>query len=239
MAEKESLSLSWKLIKLGESLKLNVQKNKNKDKDGTNPNFLDLLYPAMNRTGVTLDIIKEEGIAQNRQSAYAALLTIRWTNADDRSDTLEVKLYAYGTHEDPQKARAKAWADCLYNYLWFKFGIWIGYGVPDTASPDGNAPNNPENKPTASQTAQVGINTHQQTGNNGSGQGKGIVGLSNAQLQRMYRKATAAGLTQGKVDEDIYHRYQLKDPREMNREQYDAICSTLDAIARIGGANNA
>jgi hypothetical protein len=257
MTENGTLSLHRKLIKLGESLKINAGK---KNKDGTPHNFRDLLIPAMNKIGVTLDIIEEKGaqndanhstifyhrienIAQDRKRVqawvYEANLVLRWSNAESYSGTVISTLHAFGIHEDPQKARAKAWADCLSNYLWFKFGVFVAFDIPDMGGPDEKPQEKPENKPTVSQTAQGGINTHPQAGNNGSGQGKGIVGLSNAQLKRMYRKATDAGITQGQVDQDIYQRYQLKDPREMTREQYDTICSVLDEIARNGGANNA
>lgn len=249
MAENGKLSLHRKLIKLGESLKLNAGK---KNKDGTPHNFRDLLLPSMNKIGVTLDIIKEEGTAhdgqgsaycyqlsRNRQTVYGAYLTIRWTNADDRGDTLEATIHANASHEDPYTAKAKAWAKCLTDYFWFKFGVFVVFDIPDMGGPAAKPQEKPENKPTVSQTAQGGINTHPRTGNNGSGQGKGIVGLSNAQLQRMYRKATAAGLTQGQVDQEIYHRYQLKDPREMTREQYESICSNLDYVARERGDNHA
>lgn len=257
MAENDKLSLNRKLIKLGESLKINAGK---KNKDGTPHNFQTLLLPAMNKIGVTLDILEEKGtqpaangsticyhrienITNDRKRVqawvYEADLIIRWTNAERKLDCMTFTLHAFGIHEDPQKARAKAWADCLSNYLWFKFGVFVDFGISGTEGPDEKPQEKPEKQPTVSQTAQEGINTQPQTGNNGSGQGKGIVGLSNAQLKRMYRKAADAGITQGQVDQEIYQSYGIKDPREMTREQYDAICSNLDYIARERGAINA
>lgn len=257
MAENDKLSLHRKLIKLGESLKINAGK---KNKDGTPHTFRDLLLPSMNKIGVTLDILEEKGTANDANGSticyhcienitngrkmvqawvYEADLIIRWTNAEHKTDCMTFTIHAFGINADPHKARTKAWADCLTDYFWFKFGVFVVFDIPDMGGPDEKPQEKPENKPTVSQTAQGGINTHPQTGNNGSGQGKGIVGLSNAQLQRMYRKATAAGHTQGQVDQEIYQRYQLKDPREMTREQYESICSDLDFIAGKRGAINA
>lgn len=249
MAENGTLSLHRKLIKLGDSLKLNAGK---KNKDGTPHNFRDLLLPSMNKIGVTLDIIKEEGTAhdgqgsaycyqlsRNRQTVYGAYLTIRWTNAEDRNDTLEATINASASHEDPHTAKANAWAKCLTDYFWFKFGVFVVFDIPDMGGPGEKPQEKPENKPTVSQTAQGGINTHPQTGNNGSGQGNGMVGLSNAQLQRMYTKGMVVGFSQGQTNALIVQRYGLNNPQKMTREQYEDICSCFDSIAKNGGANNA
>ena len=257
MAEKDKLTLSWKLIKLGESLKINAGK---KSKDGTKPNFRDLLLPTMNKIGVTLDIMEEKGtqndangsimcyhrienITNDRKRVqawvYEADLIIRWTNAEHKPDCMTFTLHAFGINADPHKARTKAWADCLNNYFWFKFGVFVGFDISDMEGPDEKPQEKPENQPTANRTAEEGVNTHPQTGNNSSGQGNGAQPLSNAQLNRMYCKGMVAGYTQGQVDESIFQRYQLKDPRYLTREQYDTICSSLDYIAKNGGANNA
>lgn len=257
MAENDKLSLHRKLIKLGKSLKINAGK---KNKDGTPHNFRDLLLPSMNKIGVTLDILEEKGTANDANGSticyhcienitngrkmvqawvYEADLIIRWTNAEHKPDCMTFTIHAFGINADPHKARTKAWADCLTDYFWFKFGVFVVFDIPDMGGPDEKPQEKPENQPTASQTAQGGINTQPQTGNNGSGQGNGVKLLSTAQLQRMYTKGMVVGFSQGQTNALIVQRYGLNNPQKMTREQYEDICSCFDSIAKNGGANNA
>ena len=117
---REALSLQEKFIKLREAVPSISQKQHS---DGVKYKFAkifdvyELLTPAMNQYGVNFDIVAEKATRhaengdevyyhtyqqQTRNGArivwvYEADITIRWTNADDPEDKLEVTLHAIGT----------------------------------------------------------------------------------------------------------------------------------------------
>ena len=67
---------------------------------------------------------------------------------------------------------------------------------------------------------------------NGSGGRTGAQsGITDAQLDRMYRKGEAAGYTREQVDARIGKKYALGDPHLMTRAQYDETCAALDAAS--------
>ena len=59
-------------------------------------------------------------------------------------------------------------------------------------------------------------------------------------MDRMYKKADAAGITMQQVDEELRKRYNAEDPHTITRAQYDEICRDLDDMAhkRQGGQPN-
>lgn len=64
--------------------------------------------------------------------------------------------------------------------------------------------------------------------------------LTGPQMDRMYRKAEAAGISMQQVDGEIRKRYNAEDPHTITRAQYDEICKNLDDMARSrqGGQPN-
>lgn len=258
------LTLQQKFIKLREAVPAITQKAHS---DGVKYKFAkifdvyELLTPAMNQFGVNFDIVGEKATRhdangddvyyhsyqQNTKNGsrivwvYEADLTIRWTNADNPEDTLEVTLHAIGTNDGgPDKAKGSAWTYCLKYYLFEKFGIDQGDDDPDMSDHGSDAPPPAQNQGTAHRNASGGRNTQPtpQSGQNGhTGAQKP---LSEAQLSRMYRKGEDAGVTQDQINERITQKYGQQDPHYLTRAQYDEICNSLDAQARQaqGGTAN-
>ena len=138
---REAMSLQEKFVKLREAVPAITQRQHS---EGVKYKFAkifdvyELLTPAMNQYGVNFDIVAEKAtrhaengdpvyythFQQNTQRGslivwvYEADLTIRWTNADDPEDVLEVTLHAIGTNDGgPDKAKGSAWTYCLKYYL--------------------------------------------------------------------------------------------------------------------------
>lgn len=97
-----------------------------------------LMAPALNEWGVNFDITEEtatrhaengdeiyySNFVQRTRSGdrvvwiYEAELTIRWTNADNPADCMDVTLHAIGTNDSgPDKAKGSAWTYCLKYYF--------------------------------------------------------------------------------------------------------------------------
>lgn len=248
----EPLTLQQKFIKLREAVPAITQK---KHSDSVKYKFAkifdvyQLLTPAMNEYGVNFDIVKEEATrhAENNDAlfyhcyeqrtyngtrnvwVYEADLTIRWTNADDPTDTLEVKLHAIGTNDGgPDKAKGSAWTYCLKYYLFEKFGIDQGDDDPDMKDLSGETPPNYQKQGTEPQNNQKGKTTPPASQNSQNGQKSQKKQLSEAQLSRMYNKGAAAGYSKEQVNARILKKYKQQDPRNMTREQYDETCAALD-----------
>lgn len=244
------LTLQQKFVKLREAVPAITQQAHS---DGVKYKFAKifdvykLLTPAMNKHGVNFDIIGEKATKKDANGndmyyhnyqqqtrngsrsvwVYEADLTIRWTNADDPDDTLEVTLHAIGTNDGgPDKAKGSAWTYCLKYYLFEKFGIDQGDDDPDmTDLSDG-------------QTTPQGA-AGQPTGRNTQQAQNAPRPLSDAQLARMYRKGEAAGYAKAQIDKWIGERYKQQDPHNLTREQYDEACNILDTTAKQGGTTNA
>lgn len=256
--ETKALTLQQKFIKLREAVPAIVQKQHS---DGVKYKFAkifdvyQLLTPAMNEHGVNFDIVKEEATRrdengnamyyhsynqQTRNGArivwvYESDLTIRWTNADDPADILEVTMHAIGTNDGgPDKAKGSAWTYCLKYYLFEKFGIDQGEDDPDQKDlSDGQAAQQ------SARNAAGGTNTQQRQQNGQNGPGNGPRQLSDAQLTRMYRIGEGAGYNQGQIDKWIGDRYKVQDPHNMTRAQYDEACNILENNTKQGGTENA
>ena len=262
---REAMSLQEKFVKLREAVPVITQRQHSEGVKYKFAKIFDvyaLLTPAMNQYGVNFDIVAEKAtrhsengdpvyyshFQQNTQRGslivwvYEADLTIRWTNADDPEDILEVTLHAIGTNDSgPDKAKGSAWTYCLKYYLFEKFGIDQGDEDPDMSDRSSAAPLPAPNRHTAPQNGAGGRNTQPggQTAQNGhTGAQKP---LTDAQLSRMYRKGEDAGITQTQIDEEIERQYGHKDPHNLTRAQYDEICNRLDAAKRQqgqGGTSN-
>ena len=167
---------------------------------------------------------------------YEADLTIRWTNADDPEDILEVTLHAIGTNDGgPDKAKGSAWTYCLKYYLFEKFGIDQGDDDPDLNDRSSTAPPPAPNRPTAPPNAAGDRNTGRQAGNAQNGHTGAQRPLTDAQLSRMYRKGEDGGISQAQINEEIATRYGQQDPHNLTRAQYDEICNRLDAVKKQQG----
>lgn len=261
------LTLQQKFIKLREAVPAITQKAHS---DGVKYKFAkifdvyELLTPAMNQFGVNFDIVGEKATRhdangddvyyhsyqQNTKNGsrivwvYEADLTIRWTNADNPEDTLEVTLHAIGTNDGgPDKAKGSALTYCLKYYLFEKFGIDQGEDDPDMKNLTGaaqaqQAQPQAQNQGTTPQNSPAGRNT-QQTGKPASnGQTGAQKPLTDAQLSRMYRKGEDVGYTQQQIDDRIRQKYGQQDPHLLTRAQYDEICNSLDAARRQGQGGN-
>ena len=260
---REAMSLQEKFVKLREAVPAITQRQHSEDVKYKFAKIFDvyaLLTPAMNQYGVNFDIVAEKAtrhsengdpvyyshFQQNTQRGslivwvYEADLTIRWTNADDPEDILEVTLHAIGTNDSgPDKAKGSAWTYCLKYYLFEKFGIDQGDEDPDMSDRSSAAPLPAPNRHTAPQNGAGGRNTQPggQTAQNGHTGAQRP--LSDAQISRMYRKGEDAGITQAQINERIVKSYGQQDPHNMTRAQYDEICNLLDAEAKKQQGGNA
>lgn len=252
------LTLQQKFVKLREAIPAIVQK---KHSDGVQYKFAkifdvyELLTPAMNEFGVNFDIVAEKPTrhAENGDQiyyttfqqnttrgarivwVYEADLTIRWTNADEPEDTLEVTLHAIGTNDGgPDKAKGSAWTYCLKYYLFEKFGIDQGEDDPDMTDHGSEAPPPVQNRAADPQRASSGRTASPPPKSGQNGHTGAQRPLTDAQLSRMYRKAEDAGWTEQQAKEQILIKYGQNDPHYLTRAQYDEICYALDAAKKQG-----
>lgn len=189
---------------------------------------------------------------------YEADLIVEWVNADKPDDKRQVRLHAIGTNDGgPDKAKGSAWTYALKYYLFEEFNIDQGDEDPDNTdhardddlpfySPDRPAPrqNAPAPRQAApqqrlaapapaqrQQTAPVSRAAQpQQT----AAPAQRRTGLSDAQLQRLYRKAAAVSVPSDAVDDELEVRYGVHDPHQLTREQYEDICNQYDLAAQGG-----
>lgn len=267
----EKLTLEQKFVKLRAAVPAIVQQAHSEGVKYKFAKIFDvykLLTPAMNQWGVNFDIVGEKATRHDANGdciyyhsyqqqtrngnrivwVYEADLTIRWTNADDPADTLEVTLHALGTNDGgPDKAKGSAWTYCLKYYLFEKFGIDQGDDDPDMSDHGSDAPPQQPtqigqrrtadagNRATEPRNGGGGRNTQPPAENGGNGRTDAPKPLSDAQLSRLYRKGEAAGYAQAKVDKWIGQKYGVQEPRSMTRAQYDEACAILDENAKQGG----
>ena len=261
--ERAKLTLQQKFVKLREAIPALAQKAYS---DGVKYNFLKVsdiyehLTPAMNEWGVNFDIIGEKAtrhaangdelyyhnyVQHTRNGdriiwVYEADLAIRWTNADNPADVLDVTLHAIGCNDSsPDKAKGSALTYAVKYMLFNKFSVDQGADDPDMNDLSGSTQPAGQNGSTEPRNGSGGRNTRQQQGKAG---GKGTEvqkGLSDAQLSRMYRKGEAAGMTKEKIDSRIAEKYKIDDPRNLTRDQYDEICKSLDGAAKKEEHTNA
>lgn len=256
---RKELTLEQKFVELRKAVPAIIQKQHS---DGVKYKFAkifdvyQLLAPAMNTFGVNFDVVGEEATRhydngdpkyfdsyqqQTRSGPrtvwiYEADLTIRWTNADDPKDQQEITLHALGTNDGgPDKAKGSAWTYCLKYYLFEKFNIDQGEDDPDNYDhgDEPGAPQGGQNRPQSGGNAGGGGNGRPQTGNGQSGSQKAGGGkLSDAQINRLHKKAEAAGMTKEQCNARIREKYGKDNPHDLTRQQYDEICAALDAAKK-------
>jgi len=246
------LTLQQKFIKLREAVPSITQKAHS---DGVKYKFAkifdvyQLLTPAMNEFGVNFDIVGEQATRHSENGdpiyysnftqhtrngdrivwVYEADLTIRWTNADNPDETLEVTLHAIGTNDGgPDKAKGSAWTYCLKYYLFEKFGIDQGDDDPDMSDHSSEPPQQSQKQHTGAQNGNRQGNTQPQAQNGQTGRSGAARPLSDAQLSRLYRKGEDAGYSQQSINEWILKKYGQQDPHNLTRAQYDEACAAMD-----------
>ena len=254
----KSMNLAQKFVELRRACPEIVKKQHS---DGVKYKFAkifdvyELLAPAMNEWGVDWDIVKEvatrhhengdakfyDSFVQRTKNGdrvvwvYEADITLRWTNVDNPEEMLDITLHALGTNDSsPDKAKGSAWTYCLKYYLFEKFNIDQGEDDPDNNDYGSDASPASQNGRQNAQQPQGGINTppRQQSANSGSQSAQRSAGLSDAQLNRLYKKAENCGMTKEATDKRILEKYNQKNPAALTRAQYDEICASLDATAQ-------
>ena len=255
--DKASMSLAQKFVELRKACPEIIKKQHS---DGVKYKFAkifdvyEILAPAMNEWGVDWDIVKEkatrhyengdakfyDSFVQHTKNGervvwlYEADLTLRWINVDNPKETQEVTLHALGTNDSgPDKAKGSAWTYCLKYYLFEKFNIDQGEDDPDMSDRGSDATPAPQSGAQNAAKQQRGVNgqTKQQNAGNGSQNAQRSAGLSVAQLNRLYKKAEACGMSKEATDKRIREKYKQDNPAALTRVQYNEICDSLDAAA--------
>lgn len=195
-----------------------------------------ILLPAMCSVGVDFEITEEKPARDQKDSAseyygihtlndlegnrmawiYESILDIEWINADRPKDTAESYIHAIGVSQSgPDEAKSQAWESCMMDYLSKKFFIQITKSNKSEKTDTGEKSEQPKKKEPSEM--------------NGSGQHKTTRNpLTDAQLNRMYRKGEDAGYQKESINEMIRNQYGQADPHMMTRTQYDDICRHLD-----------
>lgn len=195
-----------------------------------------ILLPAMCSVGVDFEITEEKPARDQKDSAseyygihtlndlegnrmawiYESILAIEWINTDRPKDTAESYIHAIGVSQSgPDAAKSKAWESCMIDYLSKKFFIQITKSNNSEKTDTGEKSEQPKKKEPSEM--------------NGSEQRKTTRNpLTDAQLNRMYRKGEDAGYQKESINEMIRNQYGQADPHMMTRTQYDNICRYLD-----------
>lgn len=146
---------------------------------------------------------------------YEAELDILLVNVDNPNETENTELHAVGTStKNVKDARAAALRNCLVSFFACRFN------APQIAQNDANdgggeipaAGQNEANRP------QTGAQSEKQEPRP----------LSDPQINRLYKKAEAAGCTKDQVAEYVLEHYGKKELNTMTREEYDAVCKFYD-----------
>jgi hypothetical protein len=228
----KSMNLAQKFVELRKACPEIIKKQHS---DGVKYKFAkifdvyELLAPAMNEWGVDWEIVKEEatrhdelGNAKYYDSytqklrdggsrsvwIYEADLTLRWYNVDDPKETRDITLHAVGTNDSgPDKAKGSAWTYCLKYYLFEKFQIDQGEDDPDHYDHSSDVAPADYNRQNGAQRS---------------------AGLSDAQLNRMYKKGEASQISKEAINDWIAQKYGKDKPEKMTRAEYDEVCKRLD-----------
>lgn len=247
------LTLRQKLVEMRKACPEIVKKKHSENVSYSYAKIYDVwekITPIMNALGVDFDVIGEAATkhAENGDPIYwitmqtktrngdklmflyEADLTIHWTNLDNDEETIEATVHSLGWNDDPAKAKGAAHTYALKYYLFEKFSIDQGEDDPDNKdfSAQGKGSSNQQRR---GQSQGQGQNQNQGTGK-----------LSEAQLNRLYKKAEAAGMAKLRVNSRIMEKYNKTDPATLTREEYEEICASLDAAAaknQQGGDNDA
>ena len=253
----EAMSLHQKVVELRKACPKII---KQKYSDGVDYKFAKIydvweaITPVMNEIGVNFDVVAEvtnkkdelgnpvyystimakTKWGESLMFLYEADVTIKWTNVDDPDDTDIITLHAIGWNDDPAKAKGSAWTYCLKYYLFEKFSIDQGEDDPDANG--FNSTGATQNSPQGARTGNGQPNTQPQHQNAPQGNSEGSKLLSEKQLDRMYLKGEAAGVTKDVVNKRVADKYHKQNPATMTRAEYDEVCAALDKAAAEGGA---
>lgn len=200
----------------------------------------DLLLTSMNTYGVDWRIASETAaqrdangsalycrtynLTQSKQTlwVYEAELDIVLVNVDNVSETETSKLHAIGTGtRSVKEARAAALRSCLVSFFASRFNA-PQIAQNDTSDGDDQTPAPRPNEANGPQTGAQGEKQEPRP-------------LSDAQINRLHRKAEEAGITKEQVAEYVLEHYGKKELNKMTREEYDAVCSYYDAHRQQGG----
>lgn len=195
-----------------------------------------ILLPAMCSVGINFEITKEESVRTGKDNGsgyyslhalndsgenhmvwiYESILTITWINADRSKDIAESYIHAIGSSRSgPDVAKSRAWESCMKDYLSKKFFIQIK--KPNTSGTMDSEETN--GQPTGKETIENSSCRQRSAARNP---------LTDAQLNRMYRKGKDAGYHKESINEMIRNQYGQADPHMMTRTQYDDVCRYLD-----------
>ena len=253
----KSMNLAQKFVELRRACPEIIKKQHS---DGVKYKFAkifdvyELLAPAMNEWGVDWDIVKEvatrhhengdakfyDSFIQHTRNGdrvvwvYEADITLRWINVDNTEETQEITLHALGTNDGgPDKAKGSAWTYCLKYYLFEKFNIDQGEDDPDNNDHGSDAPPAATYGYQNAPRQQGGANgqQRQQNAQSGTQNAARSAGLSEAQINRLYKKAEACGMSKEATDKRIREKYKKDNPAALTRDQYEEICGSLDAAA--------
>ncbi len=195
-----------------------------------------ILLPAMCSVGINFEITEEESARTGKDSKsdyysihvlndsgencmvwiYESILAIEWINADRTKDVTESYIHAIGiSRSGPDAAKSQAWESCMMDYLSKKFFIQIKKQ---------NTSGERDSEKTTGQTTGKEITENSNSRQRGAARNP----LTDAQLNRMYRKGEDAGYQKESINEMIRNQYGQADPHMMTRTQYDNICRYLD-----------
>lgn len=195
-----------------------------------------ILLPAMCSVGINFEITEEESARTGKDSKsdyysihvlndsgencmvwiYESILAIEWINADRTKDVTESYIHAIGiSRSGPDAAKSQAWESCMMDYLSKKFFIQIKKQ---------NTSGERDSEKTTGQTTGKEITENSNSRQRGAARNP----LTDAQLNRMYRKGEDAGYHKESINEMIRNQYGQADPHMMTRTQYDNICRYLD-----------
>lgn len=195
-----------------------------------------ILLPAMCSVGINFEITEEESARTGKDSKsdyysihvlndsgencmvwiYESILAIEWINADRTKDVTESYIHAIGiSRSGPDAAKSQAWESCMMDYLSKKFFIQIKKQ---------NTSGERDSEKTTGQTTGKEITENSNSRQRGAARNP----LTDAQLNRMYRKGEDAGYHKESINEMIRNQYGQADPHMMTRTQYDDVCRYLD-----------
>lgn len=146
---------------------------------------------------------------------YEAELDILLVNVDKPDETESTELHAVGTSTKSVKdARAAALRNCLVSFFASRFNA-PQIAQNDTNDGGGEIPAAPQTEASRAQTGAQGEKQEPHP-------------LSDPQINRLYRKAEAAGCAKEQVSEYVLENYGKKALNTMTREEYDAVCKYYD-----------
>ena len=236
----EALSLRQKLVEMRKALPT-IKKERHSDGVKYAYSKVDAIWgpvrPIMDELGVQFEFVREEATKKDgsgnpvywttmttktRQGdklmwLYESDMVYRWVNVDNEDETIEVTLHALGWNDDPAKAKGAARTYAVKYYLWDQFSVDQGEDDPDNS--DFGATGKQGQQPQGNQQGQ-------------RQDGEAPKLLSQAQLERMYKKGEAAGFSRESVNKRISEKYYKGNPAELTRSQYEEICAALDAAAK-------